>query len=116
MDEMDDYRPYFTYWVTTVQIVIMIVTLALYGFGPVGVELASNTGQVMAQGLYLEDVDYQEPASFWFGPRAADLIHLGAKFSPCMRQDELILKEQVLYYEAGIRSFTLYPSLSDFSF
>ncbi len=96
MDEMDDYRPYFTYWVTTVQIIIMIVTLALYGFGPIGVELASTTGQVLAQGLYLEDVDYEEPANFWFGPRAADLIHLGAKFSPCMRPDDLIIKEQVM--------------------
>ena len=29
-----------------------------------------------------------QPSSFWLGPRAADLIHLGAKFSPCMRADK----------------------------
>lgn len=27
------------------------------------------------------------------GPRAADLIHLGAKFAPCMRVDTKIMKE-----------------------
>ena len=43
--------------------------------------------------LSLQQVDYQEPANFWFGPRAADLIHLGAKFAPCMRRDIKILKE-----------------------
>lgn len=28
-----------------------------------------------------------------FGPRAADLIHLGAKFAPCMRIDTKIAKK-----------------------
>jgi len=32
-----------------------------------------------------------QPSSFWLGPRAADLIHLGAKFSPCMRADKGIM-------------------------
>lgn len=31
--------------------------------------------------------------AFRFGPRAADLIHLGAKFAPCMRVDNKIKKE-----------------------
>lgn len=31
--------------------------------------------------------------TFRFGPRAADLIHLGAKFAPCMRVDNKIKKE-----------------------
>ena len=60
-------------------------------------------GQVMAQGLYIEDVGYEEPSSFWFGPRAADLIHLGAKFSPCMRKDKLIVAEQVGFGLQNIR-------------
>lgn len=49
--------------------------------------------QVLVTSLSLQQVDYQEPANFWFGPRAADLIHLGAKFAPCMRRDIKILKE-----------------------
>lgn len=37
-------------------------------------------------------VEWEEPASFWLGPRAADLIHLGAKFAPCMRRDVRIAR------------------------
>jgi len=99
MDEMDDYRPYFTYWVTTVQVVIMVISVILYGFGPVGVELNQSTGQVLSRGLFIEEVDYLEPSNFWLGPRPADLIHLGAKFAPCMRKDDLILAERSLQLE-----------------
>lgn len=35
----------------------------------------------------LNRIDKFQPANFWLGPRAADLIRLGAKFSPCMRAD-----------------------------
>ena len=94
MDELDDYRPYFTYWVTSVQVIILIIALALYGFGPIGVELNQSTSQVLSRGLYIEEVDYYEPANFWLGPRPADLIHLGAKFSPCMRSDDVIVRER----------------------
>lgn len=94
LDEMDDYRPYFTYWVTTVQLAVMVISLVLYGFGPVGVELSQSTGQVLSRGLFIEEVDYLEPANFWLGPRPADLIHLGAKFAPCMREDDLIVAER----------------------
>lgn len=37
-------------------------------------------------------MEWEEPASFWLGPRAADLIHLGAKFAPCMRRDARIAR------------------------
>jgi hypothetical protein len=94
MDELDDYRPYFTYWVTSVQVVILLIALILYGFGPVGVELNQSTSHVLSRGLYIEEVDYYEPSNFWLGPRAADLIHLGAKFSPCMRLDDVIVRER----------------------
>jgi len=96
LNAMDDYRPYFTYWVTTVQIVIMVISLVLYGFGPIGIELNQSTGHVLSRGLFIEEVDYMEPANFWFGPRPADLIHLGAKFSPCMRRDDSIVHEKAL--------------------
>ena len=96
LNDMDDYRPYFTYWVTTVQIFVMLISLILYGFGPLGISLAQSQSQVLTRGLYIEEIDFNEPASFWLGPRAADLIHLGAKFSPCMRKDESILREVAL--------------------
>ena len=93
LDDIDDYRPYFTYWVTTVQLLVLAISLALYGFGPLGVELYQGKGQVLSRGLFIEEVDFLEPSNFWVGPRPADLIHLGAKFSPCMRRDQAIAGE-----------------------
>jgi hypothetical protein len=93
LDNIEDHRPFFTYWVTTVQVLILVISLACYGLGPVGLDLSHRSGQVLVTSLSLQQVDYQEPANFWIGPRAADLIHLGAKFAPCMRKDAKILKE-----------------------
>ncbi|KAF0289097.1 Inactive rhomboid protein 1 [Amphibalanus amphitrite] len=93
MDDLEDHRPYFTYWVTTVQLLVMLISLACYGFGPIGFELQQQSGTVMDISLSVQQVDYWEPPNLWLGPRAADLIHLGAKFAPCMRRDEKIQKE-----------------------
>ncbi|XP_044006424.1 inactive rhomboid protein 1 isoform X3 [Aphidius gifuensis] len=93
LDHIEDHRPYFTYWITTVQVLVLIISIVCYGFGPIGIDLNHRSGLVLVTSLSLQQVDYQEPANFWIGPRAADLIHLGAKFGPCMRRDTKILKE-----------------------
>ncbi|XP_051156675.1 inactive rhomboid protein 1 isoform X2 [Leptopilina boulardi] len=99
LDDFEDHRPYFTYWITTVQILILIISLACYGFGPIGMGLTQKSGLVLVTSLSLQQVDYQEPSNLWIGPRAADLIHLGAKFAPCMRRDIKILKEIDMWRE-----------------
>ena len=48
LDDMDDYRPYFTYWATFVQILIMFIALLCYGFGPVGFTFKDQRGFVSA--------------------------------------------------------------------
>lgn len=73
LDNLDDSRPYFTYWVTTVQILIMIITLATYGFGHFGFTHSQVTGKVMVSSLSLQQVDFIEPDNFWLGPRAVSL-------------------------------------------
>lgn len=112
LDDLEDYRPLFTYWVTTVQVLVLAISLVCYGFGPFGIDLQQRSGQVLVTSLSLQQVEYMEPANFWylllqlelsptfliniyhrFGPRAADLIHLGAKFAPCMRVDDKINKQ-----------------------
>jgi hypothetical protein len=47
LDDIEDHRPFFTYWVTTVQVLILIISLACYGLGPVGIDLNHRSGQVM---------------------------------------------------------------------
>ncbi|KAL1116106.1 hypothetical protein AAG570_005601, partial [Ranatra chinensis] len=93
LEDLEDHRPFFTYWITTVQILILIISLVCYGFGPVGFTIHHQSGLVLVPSLSLQQVEYDEPANFYIGPRAADLIHLGAKFAPCMRRDAKILKE-----------------------
>lgn len=90
LDDIEDHRPYFTYWVTTVQVLIAVISLAVYGFGPIGFHKTQKTSLVMVTTLTLQQVDFYEPDNFWIGPRAADLVHLGAKFTPCMRRDRRI--------------------------
>lgn len=89
----NDHRPFFTYWVTTVQILIMIITLFTYGFGPFGLSETLDKRSVLVSSLSYQTASYLEQDNIWLGPRAADLIHLGAKFTPCMRRDSLIYKE-----------------------
>ena len=43
-----DHRPYFTYWVTFVQAAILFISLLLYGFGPLGVDLYKRSNMVSA--------------------------------------------------------------------
>ncbi|XP_065558640.1 inactive rhomboid protein 1-like [Artemia franciscana] len=95
LEAFEDYRPYFTYWVTTVQVVVLIAAIILYGFAPFGIGIRQRTGKVMVKSLSLETVDYYEPQNLWLGPRVAALIHLGAKFAPCMKSDTRI-KQRLL--------------------
>ena len=41
-----DHRPYFTYWVTFVQVAIMFISILLYGFGPIGVDQYKRSNMV----------------------------------------------------------------------
>ncbi|CAD5123713.1 DgyrCDS12032 [Dimorphilus gyrociliatus] len=90
IDEMDLYRPYFTYWVCTVQILVFIVAVSVYGFAPIGFSEKEIKGEVITVSLAYHQVSYFEKENLWIGPRTADLIHLGSKYSPCMRKDESI--------------------------
>lgn len=93
LDSIYDSRPYFTYWIMSVQFVIMILAILTYGFGPFGIQKVKISQTVLVNSLSMQEVSYFEPNNIWLGPRAADLIHLGAKFTPCMRKDKLIFDE-----------------------
>ena len=42
--------------------------------------------------LAKEQVSRIEKDNMWIGPREEDLIHVGAKYSPCMREDDNMQK------------------------
>ncbi|TKS68826.1 Inactive rhomboid protein 2 [Collichthys lucidus] len=92
LDDFHSHRPYFTYWITFVHIVITLLACCTYGFAPVGFAQSSTTELVLKnKGIY-ESVKYIQQENFWIGPSSEDLIHLGAKFSPCIRQDSQIVR------------------------
>uniref|UniRef100_A0A3P9AUC5 Inactive rhomboid protein n=1 Tax=Maylandia zebra TaxID=106582 RepID=A0A3P9AUC5_9CICH len=105
LDDFHSHRPYFTYWITFVHIVITLLACCTYGFAPVGFAQHSTTELVLKnKGIY-ESVKYVQQQNFWIGPSSEDLIHLGAKFSPCIRRDaqivSLIEKARELEKDSG---------------
>ncbi|XP_048575715.1 inactive rhomboid protein 1 isoform X2 [Nematostella vectensis] len=93
LDSLSDHRPFFTYYVSFVQTVVLIVTLAVYGFAPIGFTRTERSALVLKsrQGtLVPELLKESDPDSFWIGTHHQALIHLGAKFAPCMRKDNLL--------------------------
>lgn len=59
----------------------------MYGIGPYGLGMRLEKDDVMDTTLSTRRVSYMEPENMWLGPRYADLIRLGALYSPCMRRE-----------------------------
>ncbi|XP_010782201.1 inactive rhomboid protein 1-like [Notothenia coriiceps] len=85
-------RPFFTYWITFVHLLITILAVTIYGIAPVGFSQHETVDSVLRNKGVYENVKFVQQQNFWVGPSSEALIHLGAKFSPCMRQDEEIHK------------------------
>ncbi|TNM86145.1 hypothetical protein fugu_008416 [Takifugu bimaculatus] len=105
LEDFHSHRPYFTYWITFVHVVITLLSCCTYGFAPIGFAQHSTSQLVLKnKGIY-ESVKFVQQENFWIGPSSEDLIHLGAKFSPCIRQDAqiagLIRKAKDLERESG---------------
>ncbi|XP_067859236.1 inactive rhomboid protein 1 isoform X1 [Heptranchias perlo] len=98
IDNMDDHRPFFTYWITFVHILITILAVCIYGIAPIGFSQHETVDSILRNKGVYENVKFVQQENFWIGPNSEALIHLGAKFSPCMRQDlqvhDLITQER----------------------
>ncbi|KAF3704634.1 Inactive rhomboid protein 1 [Channa argus] len=92
IEDMDDHRPFFTYWITFVHLLITILAVTIYGIAPVGFSQHETVDSVLRNKGVYENVRFVQQQNFWVGPSSEALIHLGAKFSPCMRKDEEIDK------------------------
>ncbi|KAM7371074.1 hypothetical protein PAMP_010570 [Pampus punctatissimus] len=90
IEDMDDHRPFFTYWITFVHLLITILAVTIYGIAPVGFSQHETVDSVLRNKGVYENVKFVQQQNFWVGPSSESLIHLGAKFSPCMRQDQEI--------------------------
>lgn len=69
LNSIYDSRPYFTYWIMSVQFIIMILALITYGFGPIGLQKVKISQPVLVNSLSIQEVSYFEPNNIWLGPR-----------------------------------------------
>jgi len=114
LDKWEDHRPFFTWWVSTVQVLVLIFALVDNGFADFGLDIKPyrrtvqeryvdrppRTGRLPAvvQGSMVifvfrfteKTLDLEEETNFYFGPSNQVLIRLGAKYTPCMRRDKQI--------------------------
>ncbi|XP_033236868.1 inactive rhomboid protein 1 [Drosophila pseudoobscura] len=91
LDDRTDHRPIFTYWINTVQFLVLVLSIICYGIAPIGIGSEQKTGQVLVTSLSLQTVQHVEQRNLWIGPRNIDLVHIGAKFAACMRRDSKIM-------------------------
>lgn len=84
-------RPYFTYMLCFVHLLVTVFACIGYGFAPIGINLEHLvTKQLMMPSLDIENVCRVQDENIWIGPQQADLVRMGARFSPCMRFDETL--------------------------
>lgn len=78
------FSPLFTYWITTVQIVIALFSVFYYGIGTDFTNLfgvIERSGDVFASTLSTLHIVVWEQNNIWIGPRYAHLVHMGAKYT-----------------------------------
>ena len=91
LNQMPDHRPYFTYWITTVQILICAVMLIQYPIAPFGFSNnrdSNSTDSSNLEKIFSRVYERISPEmNFWIGPEQKYLVQMGAKYAPCMRKD-----------------------------
>ena len=85
-------RPYFTYWLMVVHLIIMIIALSLYGFAPYGWDLKEQRERIRQTDLSFATESKLVVPSVWLGPSQQALVLLGALFTPCMRLDRQLFE------------------------
>ncbi|XP_053686474.1 inactive rhomboid protein 1-like [Sabethes cyaneus] len=92
LDDRYDHRPFFTYWVNTTQVLVLLLMMLCYGIGPIGIGYEQKSAQVLVTSLSLQTVQHYEQRNVWIGPRGEDLVHVGAKYAACMRRDTKVME------------------------
>ena len=68
-------------------VIILLITLSVYGFAPYGWDIATTQALVQKSNLALEVAKKNVTGNVWGGTSLEALVLLGAKYAPCMRRD-----------------------------
>ena len=75
----------------------MVIALLRFGFGTTFsrnyFDVTERSGDVSAPSISQVHLVVYEQNNIWIGPSYADLVHMGAKYAPCMRRDKKILRQ-----------------------
>jgi membrane associated rhomboid family serine protease len=85
-------RPYFTYWLMVVHIIVMVTALSVYGFAPYGWDQQVDRGTVLGSNLAFDTEERIVIPNVWGGPSQQSLVLLGALYGPCMRRDRQLFE------------------------
>ncbi|XP_047290436.1 inactive rhomboid protein 1 isoform X4 [Homo sapiens] len=73
IEDMDDHRPFFTYWLTFVHSLVTILAVCIYGIAPVGFSQHETVDSVLRNRGVYENVKYVQQENFWIGPSSSTL-------------------------------------------
>ncbi|XP_059936695.1 inactive rhomboid protein 2 isoform X2 [Mesoplodon densirostris] len=73
LESFDSHRPYFTYWLTFVHIIITLLVICTYGIAPVGFAQHVTTQLVLRNRGVYESMKYIQQENFWIGPSSETL-------------------------------------------
>uniref|UniRef100_A0A480SAP8 Inactive rhomboid protein n=1 Tax=Sus scrofa TaxID=9823 RepID=A0A480SAP8_PIG len=73
IEDMDDHRPFFTYWLTFVHSLVTILAVCIYGVAPVGFSQHETMDSVLRNRGVYENVKYVQQENFWIGPSSSTL-------------------------------------------
>ena len=63
-----DHRPYFTYWITFVQVLVLFISTLTYGVGPIGIDLYKKAGMVSHQVHFFLQTNRNSNFAFYESP------------------------------------------------
>ncbi|XP_037665154.1 inactive rhomboid protein 2 isoform X2 [Choloepus didactylus] len=89
LEAFDSHRPYFTYWLTSVHIIVTLLVICTYGIAPVGFAQHVTTQLVLRNKGVYESVKYIQQENFWIGPSSDQQI------------EQLVLRERDLERDSG---------------
>lgn len=97
LESLPTFWPIFIIGVTFIQICVVVVLMVLNGFAPFDYQPRQHTANYpsLLNVSGNASVTYYEFTNLWFGIDLLDLIHSGAKFSPCMRKDVAIINRNI---------------------
>ncbi len=97
LGSLPTFWPIFIIGVTFVQAVVVAVLIVLQGLAPIHYQPRVHTGNYpsLLNQSTNSSVTYYEFTNLWIGIGLLDLIHSGAKFTPCMRKDIAIINRNI---------------------